>query len=361
MRRLPFLTCLLFIFCCSPSYELQKAEDQYFEIGKPFAATHILVAYQGASQSSPDQQRTKEEALAKAQDLVAQLEKDPQQFDQLAREHSDGPSAKRGGYLGSWNKGDMVAEFQQAVENMEIGAISATPVETPFGFHIIRRDPTKSRHYGADLFVVAFKGSDQTPATIRRSKMEAQAIANDIAQKINPGNFNKLAAKHNDLAKGAMAGEVMTERDELPFDVVDVLGSLEFGAVSGPVELPMGFAFFKRTRVEQLAGSHILIRFQGVSGADTEVVRSKDEALKLAQDTLAEIQQDPALFDESAKKHSEGPSPLGVWFRGRMVRAFDEAVSELQPGQISPKPVETPFGFHIIRRDAIPSQQETSP
>ena len=59
-------------------------------------------------------------------------------FADLAKEHSSCPSGASGGDLGSFGPGQMVPEFDQAVFNLEPGAISGV-VETQFGYHIIKR------------------------------------------------------------------------------------------------------------------------------------------------------------------------------------------------------------------------------
>ncbi|MDP2806646.1 MAG: peptidylprolyl isomerase, partial [bacterium] len=67
--------------------------------------------------------------------------------------------------------------------------------------------------------------------------------------------------------------------------------------------------------------------------------------------------KDGADFEETAKQKSQDPgsAPRGGdlgWFGwGRMVQAFQKAVFDLKPGQLG-KPVQTPFGFHIIRMDS---------
>ena len=59
-----------------------------------------------------------------------------QNFAEVAREKSTGPSGPNGGQLGWFGPGMMVPEFQTAVEQLEVGAISE-PVQTQFGWHVI--------------------------------------------------------------------------------------------------------------------------------------------------------------------------------------------------------------------------------
>jgi peptidyl-prolyl cis-trans isomerase C len=57
-------------------------------------------------------------------------------FSDMAKEHSDCPSGKDGGGLGSFGPGQMVPEFDTVVFNEEVGAIHG-PVKTSFGYHLI--------------------------------------------------------------------------------------------------------------------------------------------------------------------------------------------------------------------------------
>ena len=70
-------------------------------------------------------------------------------FGDLARERSQGPSAPRGGDLGYFTRSAMVAPFSAAAFAIEPGSIGPDPVQTDFGWHVIkvldkRRQPAPS-------------------------------------------------------------------------------------------------------------------------------------------------------------------------------------------------------------------------
>jgi peptidyl-prolyl cis-trans isomerase C/peptidyl-prolyl cis-trans isomerase SurA len=99
-------------------------------------AAHVLIAYQGSARSSAT--RSKDEAKTLAAAVLARA-KAGEDFAELARKHSDDPSAKsRGGDLGSFSRDMMVKPFSDAAFGLKPGGISDV-VETDFGFHVIRR------------------------------------------------------------------------------------------------------------------------------------------------------------------------------------------------------------------------------
>ena len=65
-------------------------------------------------------------------------------FEDLAREYSECDSAQKGGDLGRFATGTMVAEFERALYNLQEGEVSK-PVQTKYGFHIIKRLPLESK------------------------------------------------------------------------------------------------------------------------------------------------------------------------------------------------------------------------
>jgi peptidyl-prolyl cis-trans isomerase C len=59
-------------------------------------------------------------------------------FGTVAQQHSSCPSRARGGDLGQFGPGQMVAPFQDATFALPVGGLSE-PVQTQFGWHLIKR------------------------------------------------------------------------------------------------------------------------------------------------------------------------------------------------------------------------------
>jgi len=83
-----------------------------------------------------DKAKAMAEAREKAEELLKQL-KDGADFAELAKTHSNGPMASRGGDIGYFSKGEMVPAFEDVAFNLEIGQISDV-VKTEYGYHIIK-------------------------------------------------------------------------------------------------------------------------------------------------------------------------------------------------------------------------------
>lgn len=77
-------------------------------------------------------------------------------FAELAREFSICPSNQEGGNLGYFSRNEMAKEFSDIAFNMEIGQIS-DPVETQFGFHIIKLTDKKTTYEDADHEELAYQ------------------------------------------------------------------------------------------------------------------------------------------------------------------------------------------------------------
>ena len=119
-------------------------DGEYFKISKlidlkenaSIRASHILISYDGATRSKLESPRTKKEAKSIANKIYRQAKRNSNNFDQLAKENSDGPSKNIGGDLGFFQEGQMAQEFFNFCNKSRVGRIGL--VETEFGFHIIK-------------------------------------------------------------------------------------------------------------------------------------------------------------------------------------------------------------------------------
>lgn len=104
---------------------------QYFSQPEQVRASHILIQVKEDADDA-----AKAEAKKKIEAVQKRLE-NGEEFSDLARELSEGPSGPNGGDLGYFGRGQMVKPFEDAVFNMEKGEISGI-VQTQFGYHIIK-------------------------------------------------------------------------------------------------------------------------------------------------------------------------------------------------------------------------------
>jgi peptidyl-prolyl cis-trans isomerase SurA len=88
-------------------------------------------------------------------------------FAELARAQSDDTSAAKGGDLGWVTPGDVVPEFEKAMDALKIGQVSA-PFKTPFGWHIVQVLERREQDLSKDRERIAARQA------IRQRKSEEQ-------------------------------------------------------------------------------------------------------------------------------------------------------------------------------------------
>jgi len=105
---------------------------------------------------------------------------------------------------------------------------------------------------------------------------------------------------------------------------------------------------------DTIIAQHVLVIYKGAKRAPSAITRSKLDAKVRAAEALAKLQAGTA-FEEVVKEYSddagsvERMGSLGKFHRDAMDPSFSAAAFALQPNQVS-SVVETPFGFHIIKR-----------
>src|SRR5690606_35728186 len=137
--------------------------NDYYAVSKVIArkntaetvdASHILIAYEGAQRADASVTISKDEAKAKAEDLLKKLQSGAN-FATLATENTnDSGSKDKGGKYENIQKGQMVPSFDEYIFNTPVGKLGI--VESDFGFHVLKVDKINEKE-GVQLATVAKK------------------------------------------------------------------------------------------------------------------------------------------------------------------------------------------------------------
>ena len=199
---------------------------------------HILIAFE------PDSMQAKR-ARQRADSIRTAINKGSS-FVTLAQRFSDDPSGKRGGDLGVFARGEMVAEFEDVAFSLKPKEISA-PVRTRFGYHLIE---VLERHAASDSLperiharhiMIATK---PTPADEDRARVKALALRDSL---LHGASFAAIAKRYSmDVATRDSAGAL----GEVPVpslapNMREVLTALREGEVSTPFKRDSGYHIFK--------------------------------------------------------------------------------------------------------------------
>jgi peptidyl-prolyl cis-trans isomerase SurA len=201
---------------------------------------HILIAFE------PDTSQLRR-AHVRADSLRDLIVNKKQPFDQVAQQFSDDPSSRVGGDLGTFSRGDMVAEFEEVAFKLKPMEISM-PVRTRFGYHIIqvlehfaKTDTSAERVHARHVMVQA----KPSPADEERARLRALALRDSIITK--GADFAAVAKKFSaDTAtrdSGGVLGSVPVPG--LPQNLREPLSGLAVGEVSVPFKRDAGYHLFK--------------------------------------------------------------------------------------------------------------------
>lgn len=212
--------------------------------------------------------------------LFRRLQDKPNDFEEVARQVSQDGAAAQGGDLG-WNRrGVMVPEFDRVMFMLNPGVVSP-PVETRFGWHLIRVDrvqpaEVKARHI---LIRAEIDSVDQALAAKRADSVRAMWERGI--------SFDSLRAEYHDNRSGEDAIVPEVAKSDLPAPYAEAIGDLPAGSLVGPFEIEdqgsgsRKFVVLKLTRV-QPAGTMTL------DEARQQLRRSMQEAYSIRRliDTL---------------------------------------------------------------------------
>ena len=204
----------------------REVEEYYAEHSEEVGQTPEAFLIAGIMVAPKITEDAKQAAIDRMSDVSERLA-DGEPFEELAREYSDDASGATGGDLGTFGRGVMVPEFEDAVFAMEEGEVSGI-IPTRFGFHIVEvleRSDTdvRARHILARV------------APGPEDEVRARAVAESLRQRVLDGeDLAELARLRSDDPATRESGGVLGwfTRENLAPSFTDVIAGLSPGEVA---------------------------------------------------------------------------------------------------------------------------------
>jgi parvulin-like peptidyl-prolyl isomerase len=316
-----------------------------------------------SSVSTPS--RTRADALALAERVSAQAAEDPARFAALARQYSEDFSSRdEGGALGGIEAAQISLwpQVLDAVFALQPEQTSRV-VETPYGFHVFYRSaaPLEENVSGAHIVIghddalwlwMSARG-DRPP----RTREAALTLANDIYRRSQsePGRFAEFVqrySEHRDAIAGGDFGSWSTRETSYFAPRMKRVRELAVGQVGAPIETHLGFEIIQRTparlRPQYRAAVYEFPVASTSTSAAADAPRAADPAaraaaLEKAEATAEQLRHDPSGFETLGAN-------VVQWEEGRDFSSLTPVIAGLLPGQITPVPVDSEYGFLIAKR-----------
>ena len=337
-----------------------QEHQEKFKIPQKVEARHILIKVaEGA-----EEEKVKA-AQKRAQQIYEMAVKD-QDFEQLAKQYSEGPSKKGGGYLGIFEKKAMVKPFADKAFSMKTGEIS-NPVRTMFGWHIIK-------------VMAKFEASTQTLVQVSgkiKKELEQQEMKNLAYDKA--GEAFDAVIDGDDFERVALIADkkiVKTQEFTMKGEGLDIADNTGFARAAFELSLD------DISDVKQFGDSYYLIKsVLKIEPVVQELDLVKDRVLK---ELTAKLQKEQAkndahlylkkavdtkMLDQLAKEYQLKLKSTKLFTRNSNIEGvgnsseFNQASFALnQNNKIHPEIIETSSKYYIIgfKEKKFPEESEIS-
>jgi parvulin-like peptidyl-prolyl isomerase len=223
--------------------EYEKRRESTKADKERIRAAHILVQIgpedrPAAGAPAPTEEERKqweEKALARANEIYAKVSAPDADFTALARELSDGPSARKGGDLGTFAADRMVEDFSKVAFALKPGEVSK-PVKTKFGYHVIKvfaKFPPGELPKEAMVDMIreglASTAYNRGKRELKESLSTKYTVVNNMEKLLGPDDGPRMASPHGSREGGRP--KVRTTKDGKPAEGED--GPAEADADAG--------------------------------------------------------------------------------------------------------------------------------
>lgn len=319
--------------------------DRY-RVEKEIRARHILFKIE--EDATEDAVKTVEE---KAREVLEKARKG-ENFEELARTYSEGPTREKGGDLGFFSSGQMVAPFEEAAFQMKPGEISDL-VRTRFGLHIIKVEEVhEARTQSLGEVHEEIEETLRNLAATDRAHEKALTLMDQMPYDVNLEDYAQdhgVACHQTEHFSREEAIPRIVGNDKLR----EVIFSLESGAVSDVLEFKNRFYLFqvadkKPSSLPDL--EHVADQVK----EDLTLHLAREKARSEAEDLLEQL-RNGGVWKELVLEAGLEPETSDFFKRGDPIQGIgrapelQEAVFALQEEEPYPDQVfEGEDGYHVV-------------
>jgi len=324
-----------------------ESNTDEFKTEKTVEASHILIKlHPGAGEEADTAARAKAEEIAK-------MAREGKDFAELAKTYSEGPTSDKGGYLGKFQKSQMVKPFADKAFSMAPGEIS-DPVKTQFGWHVIKVESvedatTRTLEESKDRIVAILKQRKARNLAYDRAEQfyetcyEKESLV-DNAKTFNlpvmeAGSFTRNGPEALGNVKGQFAKAAFAlEKDEIS-DIQDIGGRYYVIQTTEII----------KAAVPELDAVKASVRKDLIRKMQAE--KAREEAEAMAADLAA-----GKTFEESAAAHGVAIKHTGLFKRNTPIpdigsdpQVTQAAFQLASSGDTSKNPVKGAAGYYLLR------------
>jgi len=318
-----------------------------FKTEKTVEARHILIKLDPGADEEADRA-----ARAKAEE-VAKMAREGKDFAELAQTYSEGPTKDKGGYLGKFQKSQMVKPFADKAFSMAPGEIS-DPVKTRFGWHVIKLESveeatTRTLEESRDQIVATLKQRKARNLTYDRAEQfyetcyEKEDLINN-AETFNlpimeAGSFTRKGPEALGSAKGQFAKAAFALDKEEISDIQDIEGRYYIIQTTEIIQAAIPELDAVKSRVRK----DLIRKMQN------------DKALKDAEAMAADLAAGKT-FEESAGAHEAAIKQTGLFKRNTPIpdigsdpQVTQTAFQLASSGDTTKTPVKGEAGYYLLQ------------
>ena len=326
--------------------EYYEEHQEEFKIPQKVEARHILIKV--AKDAEEAEVKSAEKRALEIYEMIGK----GQDFEQLAKQYSEGPSKEGGGYLGIFEKQSMVKPFADKAFSMKAGEIGK-PVRTMFGWHIIN-------------VIAKFDASTQALAQASgkiKKELEQQELQNFAYDKA--GEAFDAVIDGDDFEQVSLIANkkiIKTKEFSMNGEGLDIVDNTGFASAA------FGLSVDDISDVKQFGDAYYLIKpvlkiepvVQELDLVKDRILKEltaklqKEQAKKEAQLYITKANDEKTL-DQLAKEHHLKVKSTNLFTRNSTIEGVGNSPEFIQAGfllnqnnKIHSEIIETPAGYYII-------------